>query len=125
MNFRTIDFRVERVVWSDLYDVYARVQSDGQARALSAEVIREETVPAGGMWPKFLSLDSADAQSLMNALWNAGLRPANGESSMAHVDAMKAHLQDMRKIAFEALHPLQSVPAPQYPQDPLKIRLGD
>jgi hypothetical protein len=109
MEFRRVDFRVERVVWSDLYDVYAKVQRNGQAFALSADVVNETAVPGGGMWPKFLSLDSEDAQQLMNALWDAGLRPANGESSKAHVDALKAHLEDMRKIALSELYPLRSV----------------
>jgi hypothetical protein len=99
MDFQKVEFRVERVVWSDQYDVYAKVQRDGRVYALSVDTVRQEVVDPGAMWPKFMPLDSADAQALMNALWDAGLRPANGESSMAHVDAMKAHLEDMRALA--------------------------
>lgn len=54
-------------------------------------------------------LEDYDAQSLLQALWDAGLRPNNGESTVAHVDALKKHLEDMRKFAdrgFTALEKL-------------------
>ena len=40
------------------------------------------------------------AQKLLQALWETGLRPNNGESSLAHVEAMKYHLEDMRRLVF-------------------------
>lgn len=41
-----------------------------------------------------------DAQELMQELWRLGYRPNNGESTVAHIDALKYHLEDMRKLAF-------------------------
>lgn len=43
------------------------------------------------------------AQMIMDELWRLGVRPHNGESSMAHTGALKYHLEDMRKIAFRSL----------------------
>lgn len=40
------------------------------------------------------------AQSILQQLWDLGYRPKNGESSLAHVDALKYHLEDMRHLAF-------------------------
>lgn len=47
------------------------------------------------------SLSESDAQQLMDALWKAGLRPRNGEGTLSHVEAMKAHLEDMRTLVFQ------------------------
>jgi hypothetical protein len=46
-----------------------------------------------------LSLDSA--QSLMDALWDAGVKPSGGEGHTAHIRALNAHLDDMRKLVFK------------------------
>ena len=43
------------------------------------------------------------AQELMDSLWSCGLRPTQGEGSAGAFDAVKYHLEDMRKIAFGAL----------------------
>lgn len=48
-----------------------------------------------------MTLQADAAQSLMDALWRAGLRPNNGEGSGAQATAMKAHLEDMRRLVFE------------------------
>lgn len=53
--------------------------------------------------PPPLVLSEDAAQSLLQALWNAGLRPNDGESSMAHVAAKDKHLQDMRAIVAAKL----------------------
>lgn len=49
------------------------------------------------------------AQSLMDSLWRAGLRPAAGKQSEGVTAAQDAHLQDMRALAFAKLN----VPVPQ------------
>lgn len=49
---------------------------------------------------KALHLTREDAQQLMNELWRVGLRPRDGAGSIAHVEATKAHLDDMRKLVF-------------------------
>ena len=50
-----------------------------------------------------LLLRGKTAVALMNALWSAGLRPTVGRhDSQSQVEAMKYHLEDMRRLVFEA-----------------------
>lgn len=49
----------------------------------------------------FLRLRSREAQSLMDALFAAGLRPSEASITDATVKAMAYHLEDMRKLVFE------------------------
>src|SRR3990167_8536848 len=50
-----------------------------------------------------LVLDEHSAQNLLQELWNAGVRPNNGEGTSAQVDSLKYHLEDMRKLVFNHL----------------------
>jgi len=43
------------------------------------------------------------AQRLLDELYRIGLRPRNGSSSIAHIEALENHLKDFRKIAFNKL----------------------
>ena len=43
------------------------------------------------------------AQTLMDDLWNAGLRPTEGAGSAGALLATEKHLDDMRKIVFKKL----------------------
>lgn len=54
------------------------------------------------------SLSQAEAQELMDELWRAGIRPAQGAGSAGQQAATENHLQDMRKLAFHALKVPQS-----------------
>lgn len=48
-----------------------------------------------------MTLDAQLAQSLMDALWDAGLRPTEAKYPQEHVNALRAHLEDMRRLVFE------------------------
>jgi hypothetical protein len=45
-----------------------------------------------------LSLDAA--QTLMDDLWNAGIRPTEGAGSAGAMRAVERHLEDMRTLVF-------------------------
>ena len=47
-----------------------------------------------------LHLSCTEAQQLLNELWAVGYRPRDGAGTLAHVEAQKAHLEDMRKLVF-------------------------
>jgi hypothetical protein len=49
-----------------------------------------------------LQLTRDDAQQLLNELWRVGMRPRDGAGSLAHVDAQRAHLEDMRRLVFKS-----------------------
>lgn len=45
------------------------------------------------------ALTEAEAQSLIDDLYRAGLRPTDARGTAGQLDAMKAHLEDMRRLA--------------------------
>lgn len=55
--------------------------------------------------PPLLTLEEDQAQELMDALWKGGLRPTKGRGSVGQLDAVKEHLDDMRKIVFGSFLP--------------------
>ena len=55
------------------------------------------------VWEPTLEIDRENAaQSLMDDLWNLGVRPTS-EGTSGQFAAQKAHLEDIRKVAFAAL----------------------
>ena len=46
-------------------------------------------------------LNGQEAIGLMNALWNAGIRPSDFKSPSGEINRLEAHLADMRKLVFE------------------------
>jgi hypothetical protein len=72
------------------------------------------TVPDdGSLMPNVPSISGETAQRLLQALWDAGLRPNKGEGSAGHVAAIERHLEDMRRLAFAAHLP---EPTPDRPK---------
>jgi len=59
------------------------------------------TISEGEIIPAALSLSDSDAQQLSDALWEAGIRPSNGEGSTGQLAAVTAHLNDMRTLVFK------------------------
>jgi hypothetical protein len=57
----------------------------------------------GACIPPALNLKTEEAQQLCDALWEAGVRPTNGEGSTGKLAATQAHLADMKAIAFHAM----------------------
>ncbi len=71
--------------------------------ASCAESLTMRTIEPGEIVPTVLSLKEEEAQQLCDSLWEAGVRPTNGEGSTGQLAATQAHLDDMRAIAFS--HP--------------------
>lgn len=46
-------------------------------------------------------LNTGDAQTLMDDLWRAGLRPTEGAGSAGALAATQRHLEDMRMLVFK------------------------
>ena len=98
-----ITFKANRPIYSDSLEIYGReISEDGQPRAIVADGVKLVEVDKGCPWPPFISLplQFGYGQSLFDALWEVGFRPNGGESSVAHVQAMKDHLADMRRLVF-------------------------
>jgi hypothetical protein len=61
----------------------------------------------------------------MDALWDAGLKPTQGSGSPGQVQAMEAHLSDLRKLVFDPGISFSSegrpVPLPPAPASPRSV----
>ena len=101
-----IEFHVSRAMWSDAITLYAKTTIDGRAYPVVGIGIEiKKDAREGDEWPSFLTFPmlTNGGQSLFDALWAAGFRPAGGESGVAHVKALNDHLQDMRRLVFKKL----------------------
>lgn len=96
-------------MWGDQIEIWMkRVHSrDGSTEIAVPEPVvlrvktREELAASEGLIaPPFLSLAPEDAQSLMDELWSAGLRPSEGSGSAGSLAATERHLEDMRALVF-------------------------
>jgi hypothetical protein len=47
-------------------------------------------------------LERDHAQTLMDDLYRAGLRPADARATQGQIEAVQYHLEDMRKLVFKA-----------------------
>ena len=80
--------RTELYIWQRVGDKIGAVESVNILEVLPGE----ESMPS-------LYLDDESCLELLQSLWNQGYRPAN----YLDESAQKAHLEDMRKIAFKFL----------------------
>ncbi len=59
-----------------------------------------EEVTAGEYVKPSFTLPPESVQELFNQLWQQGYRPKDGTGNGGHVEALKYHLEDMRKLVF-------------------------
>lgn len=101
-NRKPIRFLAERVMVGLRVDVYAQHQSTPTSLGwgLPTEIVfdaeTEENV--GIIREPTFSFDYDSAQSLLDALWDAGVRPSEGAGLPIHVTALENHLDDMRAL---------------------------
>lgn len=78
--------------------VWGRLDGGAVIRPL---LIEAETVNEGVQYDPMLRLGPDEAQSLMDALWSANVRPSTGEGSTGQIAAIERHLEDMRSLVFK------------------------
>lgn len=57
----------------------------------------------GKIIPGAMTLSKESAQSLLDELWDCGIRPSNGEGASGELEATKLHLDDMRTMVFSLM----------------------
>lgn len=79
------------------------VNADKNAPAEIATHVEFAPVNPGASFSSgpLLTLLDAEAQQLMDALWNCGVRPTEGHGSVGQLAATERHLQDMQKLVFK------------------------
>ena len=58
-------------------------------------------VEQGNYAPPMCTLSTKEAQSLIDSLWDCGLRPSEGSGSAGALAATQKHLEDMRTLVFK------------------------
>lgn len=85
------------------FDLFLLTQfGDGNSWFNAQDITLVERKDFGDYPNPLLTLDENQAQQLMDALWAGGLRPTEGHGSAGQIGAVERHLEDMRKIVFEA-----------------------
>jgi hypothetical protein len=85
--------------WSDSVEFLLSEKRDGVLSVV--HVVEMKALPDGIVMEPSFSLNREDAQSLMDNLWNCGLRPTEGAGSAGALSATQNHLEDMRRLVFE------------------------
>jgi len=81
--------------------IMTQQREDGSASYV--ENLTMNTVGAGERIPVCIKLTNEEAKYMIDSLWQAGVRPSNGEGSSGQLAATQSHLEDMRTIAFKTL----------------------
>lgn len=78
---------------------------DPQARRtyVAQPVVMKEHDPAVYMEPT-AEIAVEDAQSLVNQLWELGIRPSQAAGSAGQLEAVNRHLGDLRTLLFQSLN---------------------
>lgn len=91
--------RAQLASWRNAVELYIATE-DKKTRVKEVICERIEN-PALAHEPSFqMSLDAA--QTLMDDLWHAGLRPTEGTGSAGALRAVERHLEDMRTLVFKS-----------------------
>lgn len=93
---------VDRQPWTQAIELRLGVEDENGNYDVATGLTMERAVEGNRVDP-FVSLKPEVAQQLMDELWHAGIRPAQGEGSAGQAQAMQRHLDDMRTITFHAL----------------------
>lgn len=75
--------------------------SDSQRIVSQATSISFEDVPEGTLLEPTIHLRYEEAQTLMDELWNCGIKPSEMKDDALELKSTKYHLEDMRRIAFK------------------------
>lgn len=95
----TWHINAQREVWSDAIAIRVGIRNEsGLAAAMPPKM---ETIVPGAVIEPMLRLPIHAAQRLMDELWQAGVKPSQSVGSTGQVEAIKYHLEDMRKLVFK------------------------
>lgn len=109
-----LEFNHVRIKYSPEMDDYSLVMGskaeNGSMDFISlGSVVRNVVQPGMVMPPSSIAAISYEGmQKLMDALWDAGVRPSEDtdeikKATPAHAEAMQAHIEDLREITWHLL----------------------
>ena len=71
------------------------------ARDMTIQNVSGEDADSAIEIPPLLDLTKDELQKWMDELWTLGIRPSNGSGDGNAIEAIRYHLQDMRKLVFK------------------------
>lgn len=86
--------------WGRQIELRAAIMDGAHVTAAMPVTLQDQDEEGQDVAP-FLTLGIETAQSLMDQLWNCGLRPTEGTGSAGAMAAVQAHLKDMQRLVFE------------------------
>ncbi len=93
-----LELRFHDSPWNDCYEI-AFFDRSRNKRYVSEPLVMVEHKDAILITPT-ARLSRAAMQGLFNELWKAGFRPKDGSGNSSTIDALRYHLEDMRKLVF-------------------------
>lgn len=99
-----MEFRAASIDWMDRVSIlicqrdFSTNQISHVARPL--ELVMQPHNPGSFIERGSLELAMPEAIGLMNALWQAGIRPSDFKNPSGEINRMEAHLADMRRLVF-------------------------
>lgn len=103
MRLGETDIGAHRPAWRPIIELAMWHRGEGGDTGLyvAQPLMMKRVEDDGRHIEPFARLDPRQAQKLMDELWRAGVRPADGAGSVGQLGAVQAHLADMRKLVFE------------------------
>lgn len=77
---------------------FGRELPDGDIEV--AEPLVMKRTKRGQITEPCVRLEQNEAQQIFDLLWREGYRPKDGSGNSGHIEALKYHLEDMRKLVF-------------------------
>lgn len=94
-----MDVRAQKAPWlRGIEMLFREITPDGIYTADSLVMVKRDP---GMIYKPTVEITMECAQTLIDDLWHAGLRPTEGTGSAGALAATERHLQDMRRLVFE------------------------
>lgn len=93
--------QAQKLPWSRGIDLAILQPRIGDIPPAYASNLVMQTFAEGDMINPVCSFSMAEAQELIDSLWDCGLRPSEGSGSAGQLAATQKHLEDMRTLVFK------------------------
>lgn len=87
--------------WSRDIELWVADFRDNKLFGVLSDIIMENNPDVGVIRSTPIKISMENAQSLMDELWQCGIRPSEGTGSAGALAATQKHLEDMRKLVFK------------------------
>jgi hypothetical protein len=101
-NVETRQFWVSKIYKKQVFHLTVGLHQLGNV-SIALPLVYEELAEGTQADAPTMELSKADAVALMDALWDVGIRPSNGEGNGGQIKAMGDHLKDLKDILSQLL----------------------